>query len=194
MQYEDNYLLDLIKDADEEAKNLLFKKYEPMIKNIARRYIKNCQNLGLDVNDLTQEAMLVFNNCILTFDQTKDNLFYTYLKVCIENKMLSLIIKARRPKYNVPTVPLVYEDDKDIDYLLSDHSYDPGEKLIDEEYTNEIYDSLKEVLTPFEQQVLSLRVSGFVYKEIASILDKDVKSIDNTLSRIRTKAKKLLNR
>ena len=35
-------------------------------------------------------------------------------------------------------------------------------------------------------------LSSFSYKEIADILDKDVKSVDNTIQRIKTKVKKIL--
>ena len=35
-------------------------------------------------------------------------------------------------------------------------------------------------------------ISGFKYKEIAEILDKDEKSIDNTIQRIKAKIKKIL--
>ena len=51
----------------------------------------------------------------------------------------------------------------------------------------------KESLTDFEQQVFELKISNFSYKEIAEILDKDKKSIDNALQRIKTKMKKVLN-
>src|SRR5574344_1851803 len=119
-EYDDNYLLDLILEGDEEAKNILFKKYEGMIKNTAKKYIASCNNLGLDINDLIQEAMLTFNTVIYSFNKEKDNIFYTYLKVCIENKLLSLLIKSNRPKYNITTVPIVSENDEALDYILSD--------------------------------------------------------------------------
>ena len=39
-----------------------------------------------------------------------------------------------------------------------------------------------------------LRINQFTYDEIASILEKDKKSIDNALQRIRTKMKRILEK
>ena len=50
------------------------------------------------------------------------------------------------------------------------------------------------ILTDFEKQVFELKINGFEYKEIADILDKDSKSIDNALQRIRLKIKNNLNK
>lgn len=190
-EYDDNYLLDLILDGDEEAKNLLFKKYEGMIKNIAKKYKASCNNLGLDLNDLIQEAMLTFNTIIYSFDKEKDNIFYTYLKVCIENKLLSLLIKARRPKYNVSTVPLVSDNDETLDYILSDSSANPENFILELEQKDELYSNIFKLLTITEQKVLTLKINGFSYKEIAEILGKDKKAIDNALRRIRSKTKNI---
>lgn len=193
MEENDSYLLDQIHEGNEEARELLFKKYEPFIKNTAKRYVKSCENLGIDENDLAQEAMLTFINVIEKYSPDKDNLFFTYLRTAVENKLVSLIIKARRPKYNMPTVPLTSEED-DLDYLLKDYSYNPETYFMENEHITELQKKISDVLTPFEEQVLMLKINNFNYKEIAQILDKDTKSIDNTLQRIRNKAKKIVNR
>ena len=49
------------------------------------------------------------------------------------------------------------------------------------------------MLTDLEFQVFELKRNGFNYKEIAEILDKDQKSIDNALQRIRIKMKEILS-
>ena len=51
---------------------------------------------------------------------------------------------------------------------------------------------IKDVLTEFEYQVFELLISGFKYKEIASILDKDGKSIDNAIQRLKVKIKEII--
>ena len=45
------------------------------------------------------------------------------------------------------------------------------------------------MLTDFETQVLELKVNGFEYREIAEILEKEPKAIDNAIQRIRKKLK-----
>ena len=56
--------------------------------------------------------------------------------------------------------------------------------------TNE---KLKEILSKFELSVLYLISSGMSYKEIATVLGKTPKSIDNALQRIKKKAAPLFN-
>jgi len=44
-------------------------------------------------------------------------------------------------------------------------------------------------LTEFELQVFDLMVSSFTYREIADMLDRDKKQIDNAIQRIKMKVK-----
>lgn len=60
------------------------------------------------------------------------------------------------------------------------------------ERKQEIIKLAEDELTGLEQQVFELKINGFEYKEIALILDKDVKSIDNALQRIKLKLKRIL--
>ena len=57
---------------------------------------------------------------------------------------------------------------------------------------NEIIEIARKELTDFETQVFELRISNFGYKEIAEILEKDIKAIDNARQRIKAKLKKVL--
>ena len=52
-------------------------------------------------------------------------------------------------------------------------------------------DRLKSNLSPMEQQVFDLYMQDLDYKEIAVKLGKTEKSIDNTLTRIKQKARGL---
>jgi RNA polymerase sporulation-specific sigma factor len=52
---------------------------------------------------------------------------------------------------------------------------------------------INEVLSPFELEVLYSYLQGISYQEIAKILNKDVKSVDNALQRIKKKVEKFLN-
>jgi RNA polymerase sporulation-specific sigma factor len=49
------------------------------------------------------------------------------------------------------------------------------------------------VLSPFELEVLYSYLQGLSYQEIAKILDKDAKSVDNALQRIKKKVEKFLD-
>ena len=70
---------------------------------------------------------------------------------------------------------------------LADNSYNPENILINEENKNEILNLLNENLNENEMEIINLRIGGFKYKEIADMLGKDIKSIDNSITRIRNK-------
>ncbi len=198
MTYEDinDYELLMGVSEDEEYVSSLFDKYKPLITKIATKMYQNNQTLGLDLSDLIQEGMIGFSVAINTFNQYKDTLFYTYAKTCVERRLISVIKSAYRFK-NLPLNESYSVDnvaDNKIKYLVEDNFNNPELKLIDNENAKEIVLKTKKHLTDFESAVFELRINGFKYDEIADILSKDKKSIDNAISRIKTKMSKFLEK
>lgn len=193
--FNDNELIAYIKESNEEANNIIFEKYRPLIVGAASRMFNYCKNSGLELNDLIQEGMLGLNQALNGFDTTRDVTFYTYAKTCIERKIVSLVVSSRRLKHKILNESIsieIYNDNDEfvnLDKLLSDSSTDPETIMFDNEQNNELIDKIKNQLTPFEQQVFELKINNFNYNEIAEILDKDSKSIDNALQRIKIKIK-----
>lgn len=193
--FNDNELIAYIKEDNEEANNIIFEKYRPLIAGAASRMFNYCKNSGLELNDLIQEGMLGLNQALNSFDTTRDVTFYTYAKTCIERKIVSLVVSSRRLKHKILNESIsieIYNDNDEfvnLDKLLSDSSTDPETIMFDNEQNNELIDKIKNQLTPFEQQVFELKINNFNYNEIAEILDKDSKSIDNALQRIKIKIK-----
>ena len=62
---------------------------------------------------------------------------------------------------------------------------------IKEDYRN-LLENIKKMLSEKELQVLKYYLKGYTYKEISNILGTSEKSIDNSLSRIKSKLKKLV--
>lgn len=183
---------------NEDATELLFKKYKPLIVGLAKKIYNNNQNTGFDLNDLIQEGMIGFSTAINTFDENKDTTFFTYAKTCIERRLISLIKSASRLKHQILnesySVEDLAQDNKSLENLLEDSTSNPENKIIDDENTNELIRNIQKQLTPLESAVFELKISGFTYREIADILDKDSKSIDNAISRIKTKVQKYLEK
>ena len=200
MNYDDinDYeVLSMVAD-NEDATELLFKKYKPLIVGLAKKIYGMAQNTGFDLNDLVQEAMIGFSTAINTFDENKDTTFFTYAKTCIERRLYSLIKSASRFKHQLLNESYSVEDlatdSRSLENLLEDSSSNPESKLIDNENTKELIKNIQKTLTNLESAVFELKISGFNYKEIAEILDKDSKSIDNAISRIKLKVQKYLNK
>ena len=191
--FNDYELLDYIAEGNEDANNIIIKKYEPLINKIAIKMLPYCKNNGLDKSDLVQEGMIGLNHAIDRYQEMEDTLFYTYAKKCIERKMLSVVIASNRNKNRILNESISYDDEENLLLkFIKDTNPNPEEFMIDIELENDLIERIKEPLTDLEDQVLELLISGFTYKEIAEILDKDSKSIDNAIQRLKTKIKKVI--
>lgn len=199
MSYEDlnDYeLISYINKSDEESKNILLKKYEPLINNMANKIIRTCPYLGIEVSDLVQEGFIGLNHAMGYFNEQKNITFYTFAKTCIERKMISVIISAKRLKHKNLNESISFdtEDDGMLDYLLKDETLNPEKIVIDKKETDDLINLINENLTELERDVFRLMLSDFNYKEIANILEKEPKQIDNAIQRIKSKSKEIIKK
>ena len=190
----DYELISYINEQNEEASNILIAKYEPLIKKIAVKMIKYCSGSGIDVSDLVQEGRIGLNHAVSYFNEQKNITFYTYAKTCIERKIISTIIAANRQKNKILNESISYDmevEDKNFDRLLKDETSNPEKIIMDLTLREKLIERIKIKLTDFEEKVFDLLISGFTYREIAGILNKDDKQIDNAIQRIKMKVKNL---
>lgn len=196
--YNDSELLSYVNES-EEANEIIYKKYEPLINSLARKMYKYCTNSGLELNDLIQEGMLGLSNAITHFSEQKDTTFYTFAKTCIERKIISTIVSTKRLKNRILNESLSLDShDEDnsvgLEVFISDNENNPERLIVDNENESELIKTIKLSLTDFENQVFDLKISNFNYKEIAEILDKKPKAVDNALQRIKIKVKEQLKK
>jgi len=192
-EYNDYELISYINEGNEQANNIIIKKYEPLINKIASKMIRYCSNTGLEKSDLVQEGMIGLNHAISYFKEQKEASFYTYSKTCIERRMISSIVSAKRLKHKILNESLSYDneiEDMSFESVFKDETMNPENIMVDIDSEYKLMENIKNNLTELEDQVFELMISGFSYREIADILDKEVKSIDNTIQRIRNKVKK----
>ena len=193
----DYELLDQVAD-NEFATETLFEKYKPLIYGIAKKAYYTHQNTGLEMNDLIQEGMIGFSIAINTFDDQKKTTFFTYARTCIMRRVNSTIVAANRLKHQILnesiSVEILDSETNTDNQILSDTKNNPEILLIENENVQEIKKIIDSELTEFEKKVCDLKTSGFDYKEIAEILNKTPKSIDNAFSRIKAKIQKSLEK
>lgn len=190
----DYELISYINENNEDANNLLITKYEPLIKKIAAKMSNYCNGSGIDINDLIQEGRIGLNHAIGYFNEQKNITFYTYAKTCIERKIISAIIATKRQKNRVLNESISYDiddEDKNFDRILKDETSNPEKIIMDLTIRQNLIDRIKILLTDFEEEVFDLLISGFSYREIAGILNKDDKQIDNAIYRIKNKVKNM---
>ena len=193
--FNDYELLEHIYSCNEDANEILIYKYRPLTVNLAKKLIKYC-NGGIDLNDLIQEGLVGLNEAINSFREDKETNFGTYAKLCIQRRMYSLVKSTRTYKNKILNESISLEDDDEtnIDKFLVDNSSNPSDMVEENEYQEKILKELNNQLTDLEKQVFELKKNDFNYKEIAEILDKDSKVIDNTIQRIKIKLKKIMRK
>lgn len=190
MKYNDNELIYYIKEGNQDDAQILYDKYSPYMKTLVSKTIKTCKNTGLEECDLYQEGMIGLMNAIDTFDEYKENKFFTYAKACIEKRIASTIIASSRNKHKIMNESVLI-DDTNIPLFQTKSSYD---MLMEVENENEILNKIRNNITDFEDQVLQLKLGGLSNSEICNILDITTKKIENAMYRIKIKTSKLLNK
>ena len=195
----DNELIMLYREDDEDAKNMLYYKYKFIIDVLIKKYSNWLSSLKVDYQELYSECAVGFSVALRSFQEDKDSSLPTFITLCVERRLGGVIRKYSRDKYKVMqdsySLDFFY-DDKNASLIekLSDGSNnDPLKNMADEEEYAELIKNIKYSLTSKEYEVFVLKSRGFDYQEIAHILNKNPKQIDNTMQRIKTKIKNLIN-
>ena len=192
----DNELVYLCSENNEEASSVLIDKYRNCILNTLKEYLKEYDIRGMEIADLYQEGLIGLIHAIKTFNQNKDVTFYTYANACIKNSIVSAMRQSFRKKNNILnnsySLDNLIEDTNSSFYeIFKDENADPSNLLLDKEESNEIIEKIRAKLSESEKEIFELRLKGLSNSEIAELLDKDKKIIENTMYRINKKYKEL---
>ncbi len=196
-EYSDSELLNLIKEHSEEAKDILYEKYKYIIGIIIKKYTMSARMLNMEYNDLYQEALLGFSDAINRFDDTSSSL-RTFITICVDRRLQVVLTKASRLKNKLMNESLsleqVYEEDRQplMDILSDENKNNPLNNLEMAEDYKILLKDIKESLSANEQEVFSLMLENYSYQEIAAILNRSTKQIDNACQRIKLKIKGIL--
>ncbi|MDR3317973.1 MAG: sigma-70 family RNA polymerase sigma factor [Clostridiales bacterium] len=178
-----NELLARARAGDKSAEDRLLNDYRTLVKSCARSYFL----AGGDVEDLIQVGMIGLWSAIRDYDGSKSASFYTFAQLCVNRRIISAVKKAGRQK-NKPlndAAPIDDETEDGAEGALPDN--DPLTALLEKERVGARQKKIEDKLTALEKQTLFLYLDGLSYGEIAGGLNKDEKSVDNTLTRIKKK-------
>jgi len=78
------------------------------------------------------------------------------------------------------------------DTLISSECLNPEELFIGKENVENIGVKIDQNLSKLEKEVLALYLNGISYQEIAKIMNRSPKSIDNALQRVKKKIEKFI--
>jgi len=197
-EYSDSELCSMICENNEDAKDILFKKYKYIIDIIIKKYSLSAVKVGIEYNDLYQEALVGFTDALNSYDENKDASIATFITLCVERKLQNTILKAKtiKNKMFIQALSLDYQEDSEspLSERISDNSKnDPLNNMTNDESYMELIEKIKKELSNNEYEVFTLMASGLNYMEIAEQLDKNPKQIDNAIQRIKSKIKKIIN-
>ncbi len=189
-QLKDEELVKIANSDDEEALDYIIHKYKTKVKEISRSYFL----IGGDMDDLIQEGMIGLYKAIREYDPNKNDTFLYFASMCIRRQLYTAIKRYQSGKNKILNSSLSLENKALEDFslidIISDKHVDPEEIYI---YNEEIENKKKKALgmmSDLEKKVFELYIEGYSYRDIALMIDKTEKSINNTVQRIRKKIKR----
>lgn len=189
----DETLIDIYRKGDEAAIEVLFERY----KDIVRKKARAMYLAGGDSDDLIQEGMIGLYKAVRDYDDTKEAAFKTFASMCINRQLINAVTVSNRKKnmplntyvsFDMPAYPDEDNETRLVDILKPESEQNPEKLFIDREYSDSFKKKLFDRLSGFEKQVLQLYMEDNDYRQIAMLLGKTPKSIDNAIQRIRAKA------
>ena len=202
----DDELIALSRENDDRATETLMSRYKGLVRSRARSMFI----LGGDSEDLIQEGMLGLFKALRDYDCGRDASFSTFASLCVSRQLYTAVQAYSRKKHmplntavslSAPAAPPGVMDGKegpDLEESIADdvsnisaggYGANPEKVLIDRESFDLLQERIETELSPLEKQVLDLHLTGMNYIEIAHILNRDEKSTDNALQRIRAKVR-----
>lgn len=193
----DYELIMLYREEDEHAKNVLYLKYKFIIDILIKKYQKAINTLNIDMQEVYSECAVGFSDSLRSYQDDKDSILPTFITLCVERRLYSLVKKYNREKYklinNTYSLDYFYEQfGRPLMEILTDNSHEPLGTMMEEEEYNDLLNKIKSILSKKENEVFTFMLNGFDYKQIAKMLELTPKQVDNTMQRIKVKIKNIL--
>lgn len=179
----------MVRENDDNCRDILFSKYQPVIHNIANEYYRRFSKYGYDYDDFVQEANIAFQRALIHYDENKNIMFYTFAVLCIKRSLLTFCRQISNVNKNISC-----EDTYEInDEILADPNSDI-KYYIDSFEMEEIFHSII-ISLPIElSSIFELKINGFTFSEIGILLDIPSSSAEYKNRIARRKLKRCLHR
>lgn len=192
--YTDEELIRMLRGGQSDIADYIMEKYKPLV----RKKTNAMYLIGGETDDLIQEGMIGLFKAMRDYKEEKETSFFSFADLCISRQLYSALEASNRKKHQPLNTYVSFSnqensDGMNIEEIVTDHTISPEQMLIEQEGREEFFVRLKESLSAMERTVLYLYLEGNSYTQIAEIMSKPSKSIDNTLQRIRSKIKQMKN-
>ena len=186
----DEELIRQMRAGEKEIVDYLMVKYKNLVRKKANAFFL----IGADNDDLIQEGMIGLFKAIRDYQEEKEVSFYHFAELCISRQMYTAMEASQRKKHApLNSYVSLYEETNEegkmplSEVLQSLTDGNPEDLVIDRENVLAFQEKINERLSKMERQVLVLTLQGLDYQQIAEIMEKPAKSIDNALQRIKGK-------
>ena len=188
----DDELVARFQGGDNDSLDVLLQRYRRFTRAKARGYFL----IGADSDDIEQEGMIGLFKAVRDFRPDRQASFRAFAELCITRQIITAIKTATRQKHQPlnsylslsGTRPGEENGSGTVEEVLEAKGLiDPIEFIISMEDLRSMRRMMSEMLSKLEVEVLRLYVEGKSYQEIAEVLGRHVKSIDNALQRIKRK-------
>lgn len=188
-KFTDEQLVHQAQTGDLDAEEYLIRKYKEMVRTKSQTYFI----IGADSDDVVQEGMIGLFKAIQSFRPERETGFRTFAELCVTRQIISAIKTASRKKHeplnkSVSLNKPVNEEEAEItlgELIRASNDTEPEEELLMKVLLEEINNS--ENFSDFELQVWKEYASGKDYKEIAELIGKNAKAVDNAIQRTKKK-------
>ena len=189
--FSDEELIEKLRQGEDDITDYILEKYKPLVrKKTIAMYL-----IGGETEDLIQEGMIGLFKAIRDYKPDKDASFYHFAELCINRQLYSALEASNRKKHQPLNSYISLSEQEHPDAvaaeLLVDKESGPEQTVIEQEVWEEYKKRLAQKLSRMENQVLQYYLDGNHYIQIAEMMGKSPKSIDNALQRIRQKIRQM---
>lgn len=188
-QLSDDKIIEMIKNGNDIPFDIIFKRYHALSVKMTRGfYLKS-----FEPEDFLQEARIVFNKTIHTYDSEKGHTFGNFYKLNLKHHFYSLVrkdmAKKRIIEKHAESLEEMLENKQGMQYILQGKEQLPTieilqvrERLVDYQAT----------LSEFEQRVFLDFIHNEEVEAISINLNCGTVQVKNALDRCKRKLKQLL--
>lgn len=183
----DESLSDLARRGDRDAEEILVKRYNRLVRQLARPFYL----AGGDSDDLIQEGMIGLICAVREYDGQRAASFRTFAEICIRNRLYSAVRAAARDKHtplnqSVPLEMPFFDGQSTCFGAMAGEN--PEDLIIGRERVQDALSDVRKQLSDFEAKILGYYLDGLTIQEMAKAVLRSPKSVDNAVQRIRRKA------
>jgi RNA polymerase sigma factor (sigma-70 family) len=148
------HLLQRIRTGDARAREVLLRRYLPVLKRLARGKVPSRARPMVDTDELVQRTVCAVFSHVDSFEHRHEGAFLAYLRKVLHNKVLDIARQAYPEKVDVAgSIPWVGPS--------------PIEEMIGKQRLEAYYRAL-EALSDQQREAVVMRLEmGFTYEEIA---------------------------